>query len=138
MKKGIFSGLGVLFVVAILISGCGKSEEKKAEAPLVKKQTVQQKATPVQEKAAAVKQEVLEKAEPAVETATEKAATMTDQAVGAAKWIWGQALNRDGFINVFGHIHKKWQDLSELNTKGRLEFGPCQGLSPFPRPEAKS
>jgi multimeric flavodoxin WrbA len=41
-------------------------------------------------------------------------------------------LNRDGFINVFGFIHKKWQDPSELNTKGRLEFGPCQDLTPIP------
>lgn len=81
MKKGILSGLGVLFVVAILISGCGKSEEKKAEAPPVEKQTGQQEAMMVQEKAAAVKQEVVE-----------KAAIMTEQAVETAKEMGQQAL----------------------------------------------
>ena len=59
MKKGIFYGFGILFVVAILISGCSKPEEKKAEAPPVEKQTVQ-------EKAPAAQQEMAEKAEPAV------------------------------------------------------------------------
>ena len=74
MKKGILSGLGVLFVAAILISGCSKPEEKKAEAPPVQKQTVQ-------EKAPAVKQETAEKAEPTAEKAepTVEPATMTDK-----------------------------------------------------------
>lgn len=81
MKKGILSGLGVLFVVAILLSGCGKSEEKKVETPPVKKQTVQQMVTPVQEKADAVEQGVVE--EPA---------TMTEQTVDAAKEMGQQIL----------------------------------------------
>ncbi len=72
MKKGILSGFGVLFVAAILIGGCSKPEEKKAEAPPVQKQTVQ-------EKAPAVKQETVEKAEPTVEPAT-----MTDKAIEVA------------------------------------------------------
>ena len=72
MKKGILSCFGVLFVAAILISGCSKPEEKKAEAPPVQKQTVQ-------EKAPAVKQETVEKAEPTVESAT-----MTDKAIEVA------------------------------------------------------
>ena len=75
MKKGILGSFGVLFVVAILISGCSKPEEKKAEAPPVEKQTVQEKA-PV------VKQEMEEKVEPTVE-----AATMTDQTTEAGKAI---------------------------------------------------
>jgi lipid-binding SYLF domain-containing protein len=67
MLKGILSSFGVLFVVAILISGCSKPEEKKVEAPPVEKQIVQ-------EKAPAVKQEMVEKVEPAAEPAT-----MTEQ-----------------------------------------------------------
>jgi lipid-binding SYLF domain-containing protein len=63
MLKGILSSFGVLFVVAILISGCSKPEEKKVEAPPVEKQIVQ-------EKAPAVKQEMVEKVEPAAEPAT--------------------------------------------------------------------
>jgi hypothetical protein len=57
VKKGIVIGLGILFIVAILFSGCGKSDEKKAEAPSVQKQAVKQKA-------AAVKTERGEKAYP--------------------------------------------------------------------------
>ena len=33
MKKEIISSLGALVIVALIISGCSKSEEKKAEAP---------------------------------------------------------------------------------------------------------
>ncbi len=75
MKKVILSGFGVLFVVAILFSGCSKPEEKKAEAPPMEKQTVQKKAP-------AVEQEVAEKVEPPVESAT-----MTDQDTKAGKAI---------------------------------------------------
>ena len=75
MKKGILGSFGVLFVVAILISGCSKPEEKKAEAPPVEKQTVQEKA-PV------VKQEMEEKVEPTVESAP-----MTDQTTKEGKAI---------------------------------------------------
>jgi lipid-binding SYLF domain-containing protein len=75
MKKGILGSFGALFVVAILISGCSKPEEKKAEAPPVEKQTVQEKA-PV------VKQEMEEKVEPTVESAT-----MTDQTTKEGKAI---------------------------------------------------
>ena len=35
VKKGIVIGLGIFFIVAILFSGCGKSDDKKAEAPSV-------------------------------------------------------------------------------------------------------
>jgi lipid-binding SYLF domain-containing protein len=81
MKKRILSGLGVLFVVSILIGGCSKPEEKKAEAP-----PVQEK--PIQEKAPAAKLEKAEKVEPAekVESAAEPA-IMADQALGAAQEI---------------------------------------------------
>jgi lipid-binding SYLF domain-containing protein len=75
MKKGILGSFGALFVVAILISGCSKPEEKKAEAPPVEKQTVQEKA-PV------VKQEMEEKVEPTVESAP-----MTDQTTKEGKAI---------------------------------------------------
>jgi len=104
MKKGILSGLGVLFVAAILISGCSKPEEKKAEAPPVQKQTVQ-------EKAPAVKQETAEKAEPTAEKAeptTEKAeptaekaeptvepATMTDKAIDVAVDVTLEQFKKD-------------------------------------------
>jgi len=75
MRKGILSSFGVLFVVAILIGGCSKPEEKKAEAPPVEKQAVEEKA-PV------VKQEMVEKDEPTAESAT-----MTDKVAGAANEI---------------------------------------------------
>jgi len=75
MRKGILSSFGVLFVVAILIGGCSKPEEKKAEAPPVQKQAVEEKA-PV------VEQEMVEKDEPTAESAT-----MTDKVAGAANEI---------------------------------------------------
>jgi lipid-binding SYLF domain-containing protein len=83
MKKGILSCFGVLFVAAILISGCSKPEEKKAEAPPVQKQTVQ-------EKAPAVKQEMAEKAEPTVEPAT-----MTDKAIDVAVDVTLEQFKKD-------------------------------------------
>jgi lipid-binding SYLF domain-containing protein len=83
MKKGILSCFGVLFVAAILISGCSKPEEKKAETPPVQKQTVQ-------EKAPAVKQEMAEKAEPTVEPAT-----MTDKAIDVAVDVTLEQFKKD-------------------------------------------
>jgi len=79
MKKVLLGSFGVLFLAAILISGCSKPEEKKAEAPPVEKQTVQ-------EKAPAVKEEVAEKVEPAAEKAepTVESATMTGTAIDVA------------------------------------------------------
>ena len=78
MKKGILIGMGILFIAVILNSGCSKPEEKKAEAPAVKMETVQQKAAAVQEKAAEMKQEAVEM--PAtVESAVKESATMTKQ-----------------------------------------------------------
>ncbi len=92
MKKGILSGLGLLFVVAILMGGCSKPEEKKVEAPPEMKQTIEQKAPAVQEQAAEMKEEAVEKVEPAAESAGEKAATMQEQAVEAGKEMGQQAL----------------------------------------------
>jgi 5'-3' exonuclease len=84
MKKAILSCLGVLFVAAILMSGCSKSEEKKAEAPSMK-EAIEQKATAVGEKAAEMTKEAEVKVEQAAETTAEKTATVTEQAVEAGK-----------------------------------------------------
>jgi len=80
MKKGILISFGVLFVASVLISGCSKPEEKKAEAPPVQEKTVQ-------EKAPAVKQEMVAEEEAAKEEPAEDLATMAEDAVGAAKEI---------------------------------------------------
>jgi len=90
MKKVLLGSFGVLFVAAILISGCSKPEEKKAEAPPVEKQTVQ-------EKAPAVKQEVAEKAEPAAEKAEPavEPATMTDTAIDVAVDVTLEQFKKD-------------------------------------------
>ena len=72
MKKGILCGFGVLFVVSILISGCSKPEEKKAEAPPETKQTMEQPAPAVQEPAPEMKGEATEKTEPTGEVAEEE------------------------------------------------------------------
>ena len=80
MKKGILISFGVLFVVSVLISGCSKPEEKKAEAPPEQEKTVL-------EKAPAVKQEMVAEEEPAKEEPTEELATMAGQAIGAAAEI---------------------------------------------------
>mgnify|MGYP001585736307 FL=1 len=69
MKKGILSGLGLLFVVGILMAGCSKPEEKKAEAPPETKQTMEQQAPVVEQQAAEMKAEEAEKVEPAAEPA---------------------------------------------------------------------
>jgi lipid-binding SYLF domain-containing protein len=87
MKKGILFIFGVLFFVSILINGCSKSEEKKAEAPPETKQTIEQPAPAVQEQAAEMKKEEVEKAEPTGESAAEKAPEMTDQTIGSATEI---------------------------------------------------
>ena len=88
MNKGILSVFGVLSVLAILISGCSKPDEKKTEAPPVEKQTLEEKAPAVeQESATAMKEEEVEKAEGAEEATEEKAPTTTDQPVGTAKEI---------------------------------------------------
>ena len=102
MTKGILSCLGVLFVVAILISGCGKSEEKKEEAPPVKKQTIQDKVTPFQEKAAAVKQEVVEKAAIMTEKAVETAKEMGQQAVDTVQQYSGDLTEKAGIATGSG------------------------------------
>ena len=73
----------ILFAVAVLICGCSKPEEKKAETPPVEKQIVQ-------EKAPAVKQEMAEKVEPAAESTT-----MEEQAIKAAKEMGQQALEKE-------------------------------------------
>jgi len=80
MKKGILSGLGLLFVVGILMAGCSKPEEKTAEAPPETKQTMEQPAPAVQEQAAEMKGEAEEKAEPTGEAAEEKAEPAAESA----------------------------------------------------------
>jgi len=94
MKKGILSGLGLLFVVAIMMGGCSKPEEKKAEAPPETKQTMEQQAPAVEQQAPAVEQqaaemkaEEAEKVEPAAEPAEEEAATIPEEAVETANAI---------------------------------------------------
>jgi len=62
MKKGILVGFGSLFVIALLISGCSKPEEKKAEAPVAEQQMEQ-------EQAPAANQEMGEQAAPSEEAA---------------------------------------------------------------------
>jgi len=105
MKKGILCSFGFLFFVSILISGCSKPEEKKAEAPPETKPTmeqtapavqqpapaveepapaVQEPAPAVQEPAAEMKAEEVKKVEPAAESAEEKAPAVPDQAMGKA------------------------------------------------------
>ncbi|MFC1827349.1 YSC84-related protein [Thermodesulfobacteriota bacterium] len=90
MKKGIFYGFGILFVVAILISGCSKPEEKKVEAPPVEKQTVQEKAPAVQQEMAEKAEPTAEKAEPAVESTT-----MTDKAIDVAVDVTLEQFGKD-------------------------------------------
>jgi len=87
MKKGILSGLGFLFVVGILMAGCSKPEEKKAEAPPETKQTMEQQAPAVEQQAAEMKAEEAEKVEPAAEPAEEEAATIPEEAVETANAI---------------------------------------------------
>ena len=52
MKKEMLISFGILFAVAVLISGCSKPEEKKAETPPVEKQIVQEKAPAVKQEMA--------------------------------------------------------------------------------------
>ena len=94
MKKVILSSMGLLFVLAILMGGCTKPEEKKAEAPPETKQTmeqpapaVEQPAPAVQEQAAEMKEEPAEKTEPTGEAAGEKAPATEEQAASSAKEI---------------------------------------------------
>ncbi len=86
MKKGILVGMGILFIAAILNSGCSKPEEKKAEAPAVKMETVQQKAAEMKQEAAEM---------PAtVESAVKESPTMTEQeGVEALKEMGQQAMD---------------------------------------------
>jgi methyl-accepting chemotaxis protein len=83
MKKAILSCLGVLFVAAILMSGCSKSEEKKAEAPSMK-ESIEQKATAVGEKAAEMTKEAEVKVEEAAEM-TKEAGAKVEEAAEMAK-----------------------------------------------------
>jgi len=65
MKKGILCSFGFLFFVSVLISGCSKPEEKKAEAPPETKPTMEQTAPAVQQPAPAVQQPAPAVQEPA-------------------------------------------------------------------------
>ena len=87
MKKAIVSGLGLLFVVGILMAGCSKPEEKTAEAPPETKQTMEQPAPAVEQPAAEMKAEEAEKVEPAAEPAEEEAATIPEEVVETANAI---------------------------------------------------
>jgi len=94
MLKVLLSGIGVLFVAAILISGCSKPEEKIVEAPPETKQTMEQPAPAVQEQAAEMKEETGEQAEPTEEqaeptgeVAEEQAPAIPDEAKSEAKVI---------------------------------------------------
>lgn len=92
MNKVMICGLGVLFVVAVFIGGCGQSEEQEAEAPAAAVETVAQEAAPVVEEvapvveeAAAEGQEIVEDAAPVAESAMEKAEGMVDEAAEEMK-----------------------------------------------------
>ena len=87
MKKVILSSMGLLFVLAILMGGCTKPEEKKAEAPPETKQTMEQPAPAAEQPAAEMKAEPAEKAEPTGEAAGEKAPATEEQAASSAKEI---------------------------------------------------
>ena len=87
MKKAIVSGLGLLFVVGILMAGCSKPEEKTAEAPPETKQTMEKTAPAVEQQAAEMKAEEAEKVEPAAEPAEEEAATIPEEVVETANAI---------------------------------------------------
>jgi lipid-binding SYLF domain-containing protein len=87
MLKAILSGIGVLFVVTLLISGCSKPEEKTVEAPPETKQTMEQPAPAVQEQAAEMKEETGEQAEPAGEVAEEEAPAVPEEAKSEATEI---------------------------------------------------
>jgi len=118
MKKGILYGFGILFFVSILISGCSKPEEKKAEAPPEIKQTMEQPAQAVQEQATEMKGEAAEKAEPAAESAEEKAATMPEQPVGTGKEI---EVSVDVALNKFKQDIKGGEEFLK-SAKGVLVF----------------
>ena len=92
MKTGMLIVWGILFVITILISGCSKSEDKKADAPSKIMQTIEQKATTAKEKTGAMTKEVVEKVEVTVESAGQKTATMTEKAVESAKEMGQQAM----------------------------------------------
>ena len=111
MKKGILSGFGVLFVVSVLMSGCSQPEEKKAEAPPVQEQTVQ-------EKAPAVKQEMVAEKEPVKEEPAEDLATMADQAIGPEAEI---NANVDKALEQFKNDIKGGDDFLK-SAKGVLVF----------------
>lgn len=57
MKKGILVGFGLLFVIGIILGGCGDSEEAAVEEPAVEAETAVQEAAPAQEEAAPVMKE---------------------------------------------------------------------------------
>ena len=129
MKKGILSGLGVLFVAAILISGCSKPEEKKAEAPPVQKQTVQEKAPAVKQETAEKAEPTAEKAEPAVESATR-----TDKAIDVAVDVTLEQFGKDikggnEFLNsakgvlVFPKVFKAGVGVGGEYGEGALRIG---------------
>jgi len=120
MKKGILCGLGVLFFVSILISGCSKPEEKKVEVPPAQEQTVEKASPAVQEPAPEMKGELVEKAEGTGEAAEEKAPAPPEKAIGTAKEI-------DTGVDVTLEQFKK-------DIKGGEEFlKSAKGVLVFPK-----
>ena len=119
MKKGILCVLGVLFFTSIMITGCSKPDEKKAEAPPETKQAVEQPVPAVQEQPVEMKEEPVEKTEATGDTAGEKAPDTEDQALGTAMEI-------DTSIDVALEEFKK-------DIKGGEEFlNSAKGLLVFP------
>ena len=136
MKKGIFYGFGILFVVALLISGCSKPEEKKVEAPPVEKQTVQEKAPAVQQEMAEKAEPTAEKAEPTAEKAEPavESATMTDKAIDVAVDVTLEQFGKDikggnEFLNsakgvlVFPKVFKAGVGVGGEYGEGALRIG---------------
>lgn len=82
MKKVILSGMGVLFVVAVVLGGCSKPEEKKVETSPAKKMEA------VQEKAVEMQQKVTEEAPPDAEAV--QGTPATDEEIKEALQQMGQ------------------------------------------------
>ena len=83
MKKAfqIFCRVIVLLVAAVLVYGCGKSEEKKAEAPAAGTEAVTQEAAPVVQEPATESQEMMDSAATEGQETMEEATPTPEPAV---------------------------------------------------------